>query len=101
MTTEEQKTRIGGIAADQLRTVIERIEKLTEEREAIAADIRDVFAEAKGNGLDVKAIREVIKLRKLDAATRDEQEHMLDTYRRALGMLPDLDDEADEESEVA
>jgi len=93
MTTEEQKTRIGGIAADQLRTVIERIEKLTEEREAIAADIRDVFAEAKGNGLDVKAIREVIKLRKLDAATRNEQEHMLDTYKLALGMATDVESE--------
>ena len=87
------RTRVGGIGADQLRSIIERIEKLEEEKAAIAADIRDVFAEAKGNGFDVKAIRQLLKLRKLDAAERDEQENILDTYRRALGMLPSLDDE--------
>jgi uncharacterized protein (UPF0335 family) len=88
-----QKIRAGGIAVEQLRSVIDRIEKLEEEKAALAADIRDVYAEAAGNGLDRKAIREVIKLRKLDASERDEQEHMLDTYRRALGMIPELDDE--------
>lgn len=105
MTAEvghNSKPRVGGIASEQLRSIIERVEKLEEEKAAIAADIRDVFAEAKGNGFDVKAMRTVIKLRKLDASERDEQEHMVDTYRRALGMLPELDEaEADEESEVA
>ncbi len=86
-------TRVGGIGADQLRSIIERVEKLEEEKAALAADIRDVLAEAKGNGFDVKAIRQLLKLRKLDAAERDEQENILDTYRRALGMLPSLDDE--------
>lgn len=84
-------TRVGGIATEQLRSIIERVEKLQEEKAAISADISDVFSEAKGNGFDTKAIRQVIKLRKLDASERDEQETILDTYRRALGMLPELD----------
>jgi uncharacterized protein (UPF0335 family) len=94
----KQKTRAGGVAADQLRSIIERIEKLEEEKSAIAADVRDVFAEAKGNGFDVKAIRTIIKLRKMDANERDEQETMVDTYRRALGMLPEMDDERELEA---
>ncbi|WP_088257026.1 DUF2312 domain-containing protein [Fimbriiglobus ruber] len=80
-------------SADQLRSVIERIEKLTEDKEAIAADIRDVYAESKGHGFDSKAIRQIIKLRKLDASERDEQESILDTYLRALGMAPELEDD--------
>lgn len=91
-----KKARVGGIAVDQLRTIIERIEKLEEEKAAIATDIKDVFAEAKGNGFDVKGIRAILKLRKIDASERDEQETILDTYRRALGMLPELDDEEDD-----
>ncbi len=87
------RTRVGGVAVDQLRAIVERIERLEEEKAAIGDDIRDVFAEAKGNGFDVKAIRQLLKLRKLDAAERDAQEGILDTYRRALGMLPSLDDE--------
>lgn len=77
---------VGGIAGDQLRSYIERIERLEEEKAALAADIRDVFAEAKGNGFDVKIMREVIKLRRLDKDDRDEQETVLDLYKRALGM---------------
>jgi uncharacterized protein (UPF0335 family) len=88
------KTRAGGLAVDQLRSIIERVEKLSEEKDAIAADIRDVFAEARGNGFDVKALRTIIKLRKLDVAERDEQEAVVDTYRRALGMAPELEDDA-------
>lgn len=76
-----------GIAVDQLRSIIERVEKLEEEKAAITADIRDVLAEAKGNGFDTKAIRAVIKMRKLDAQEREEQETILDTYLHALGML--------------
>ena len=88
-----KKTRVGGIAVDQLRSIIERIEKLEEEKTAIGTDIKDVFAEAKGNGFDVKALRSIVRLRKLDASEREEQETILDTYRRALGMLPELDED--------
>lgn len=89
----KQKTRAGGIAADQLRSIIDRIEKLEEEKAAIGADIRDVFAEAKGNGFDVKALRQILKIRKMDAHERDEQEAVLGTYLRALGMLPEAEEE--------
>lgn len=88
------KNRVGGVAVDQLKSIIGRVEKLEEEKTGISADIRDVFAEAKGNGFDVKAIRTIIKLRKMDAQEREEQETVLDTYRRALGMIPELEDEA-------
>ena len=86
--------KFGGIAADQLRSIIERVEKLEEEKSAIAADIREVFAEAKGNGYDIKALRQIIKIRKMEAAERQEQEAVLDTYLRALGMLPEMDEAA-------
>ena len=77
------------IAADHLRAFIERIERLEEEKAATAADIREVYAEAKSTGFDVKAIRAIIKERKVDPADRQEQEYVLDTYRHALGMLAD------------
>jgi uncharacterized protein (UPF0335 family) len=96
-----KKTRVGGISVDQLRSVVERVEKLEEEKAAIAADIRDVFLEARGNGYDVKALRAILKLRKMDAHERDEQETMVDTYRRALGMAPQLEMFNEEESEEA
>lgn len=87
-----------GLAVDQLRSIIERVEKLEEEKAGIAADISDVFAEAKGNGFDVKAIRTILKLRKQDEAERAEQETVLHTYMHALGMLdqPDLFDAQEE-----
>lgn len=88
-----KKTRAGGVAVDQLRSIISRVEKLEEEKAGISADIRDVFAEAKGNGFDVPAIRKILKLRKMDPSERDEAEHVLDTYCRALGMAPDLFDD--------
>ena len=87
-------TIVGGIAADQLRSIIERIERLEEEKAALAADVREVFAEAKGNGYDVKALRQIIKIRKMDASERQEQEAMLDVYMHALGMAPELDEAA-------
>ena len=87
-----KSTRVGGVAVDQLKSIIARIEKLEEEKSAIADDIKDVFAEAKGNGYDIKAIRQIIKLRKMDAQEREEEETILDTYLRALGMLPELDE---------
>ena len=74
-------------AKDQLRTIIERVERLEEEKKAIADDIRDVYAEAKGNGFDVKALRTVVRLRKQDKQEREEQEAILDTYLQALGMI--------------
>nr|DAP11413.1 MAG TPA: UPF0335 protein [Caudoviricetes sp.] len=77
-------TEIGGIAVDRLRSLIERIERLNEEKAALESDIRDIFAEAKSAGFDVKIMREIIKLRKQNAAERDEHETLLETYRRAL-----------------
>ena len=88
------QTQVGGVAVEQLSSIIQRVEKLEEEKAAIAADVKEVYAEAKGNGFDTKALRSVIRLRKLDAADREEQELMLDTYRRALGMIPELDEVA-------
>lgn len=79
-------TDVGGIAADRLRTIIERIERLEEEKKAMAGDIRDVYAEAKGAGFDVKVLRQIIRLRKLDHSDRKEQEEILDLYMRALDM---------------
>ena len=77
-------TEVGGIAVDRLRSLIERIERLEEEKKAIAGDIRDIFAEAKSAGFDVQVMREILKLRKMDAADRDEKELLLETYRKAL-----------------
>ena len=77
---------VGGIAADRLRSFVERIEKLEEERAAIGADIREVFSEAKGTGFDVKTLRQVIKLRKMEPADRQEQEALLELYARALNL---------------
>jgi uncharacterized protein (UPF0335 family) len=75
-----------GFAAEQLKAMVERIERLLEEKEGIASDIRDIFAEAKGNGFHGPTIRKIIALRKQDAAERDEADALLDTYKRALGM---------------
>jgi len=74
-------------AKDQLKAIVERIERLKEEKKTISDDIRDVYAEAKGNGFDVKALRTIVRLRKQDANERAEQETILDTYMQALGML--------------
>ena len=75
------------VAKDHLKAFVERIERLEEEKKALADDIRDVYAEAKANGFDVKALRQVVRLRKLDVEERKEQEAILDTYLQALGML--------------
>ena len=75
-----------GFAAGQLKSVVERIERLEEEKAALASDIREVYAEAKGNGFDTKIIRQVIRIRRLDNADRQEQEAVLDLYLSALGM---------------
>lgn len=86
MSEEEQKSDVGGIAADRLRSLIERIERLEEEKKGISSDIRDIFAEAKGAGFDVKTMRTILKLRKMNAADRDEQEFLIETYRKALDL---------------
>ncbi len=74
------------VAADELKAVIERIERLEEEKAALAGDIRDVYAEAKGNGFDTKIIRKIVALRKKDHAERQEEEAILELYMEALGM---------------
>ena len=80
---------IAGIAGDRLRSLIERIERLEEEKRTLAADIKEVYAEAKGNGFDAKIMRQLIRLRRMDKDDLDEQESLLDVYKRALGMLPE------------
>jgi uncharacterized protein (UPF0335 family) len=79
---------VGGIAGERLRSFVERIERLEEERRALGNDIKEVYAEAKGGGFDPKIMRQVIRLRRMDKDDLDEQETLLDVYRRALGMLP-------------
>jgi len=74
------------VASGQLRALIERIERLEEDKQAIADDIKDVYAEAKGSGFDTKAIRTIVRLRKKDQAEREEEETVLDLYKAALGM---------------
>lgn len=81
---DEKNNIIGDIDANRLRSIIERIERLEEEKTAITSDIRDIFAEAKSAGFDAKILRAVIKLRKMNAADRDEQEYLIETYRKAL-----------------
>ena len=76
----------GSIAADELRLLIERIERLEEEKKAMADDIRDVYAEAKARGYDAKAMRQVVRLRKMETHIRQEEEAILDTYKAALGL---------------
>ena len=75
----------GNVAADQLRLFIERIERLEEEKKAIADDIRDVYSEAKANGYDPRIMRMVVRLRKMESHTRQEQDAILETYRAAIG----------------
>ena len=77
---------VGGIAGDRLKSFIERIERLEEEKAALTSDVRDVYAEAKSSGFDVKILRQVIRLRKMDDPDRKEQEELIDLYMRALGM---------------
>lgn len=79
-----------GVAGEQLRAFIERIERMEEEKKAIADDIREIYAEAKGNGFDTKVLRQVVRIRKLDKAERMEQEAILDLYLHALGMAPEV-----------
>ena len=78
----------GGVAGERLKSFIERVERLEEEKRALSADIKEVYSEAKGAGFDVKTMREIVKIRRMDEEDLDEREALLDTYMRALGMLP-------------
>jgi len=82
---------VGDIAGAQLKSFIERIERLEEEKRALGEDIKEVYAEAKGTGFEPKIMRQILKIRKMDKDEHDEQESLLDIYKRALGMLPDAD----------
>lgn len=80
------ENEVGGIDSTRLNSLIERIERLEEEKKGISSDIRDIYAEAKGVGFDVKIMKVIIKLRKMNQADRDEQEFLLETYRKALNV---------------
>jgi uncharacterized protein (UPF0335 family) len=83
---DKPDAKTGGIAADRLRSLVERIERLEEERKALGSDIKDIYAEAKSAGFDVKVLRQLIRIRKQEPADVEEQETLLDVYRRAIGM---------------
>jgi uncharacterized protein (UPF0335 family) len=83
--SEHENTEVGGIAAERLRSIVERIERLEEEKKALSADIKDVYAEAKSTGFDVKVLRAVIRLRRQKPEEVEENEYLLVLYRRALG----------------
>jgi uncharacterized protein (UPF0335 family) len=76
----------GGIAADRLKSFIERIERLEEEKAGLSADIKEIYSEAKGAGFDTKVMRQIVRLRKMDTADRKEQQELLDLYSRAIGL---------------
>lgn len=84
----EPVSNVAGISGERLRSFIERVERLNEEKQTLAEDIKEVFAEAKGTGFDTRIMRLLIKIRKMDKDDLDEQEALLDTYKRAIGMRP-------------
>jgi uncharacterized protein (UPF0335 family) len=84
---KEEEAPSTSFAKDQLKSIIERIERLEEEKKTISDDIRDVYAESKGNGFDVKALRTIVRMRKQDPQERQEAETILETYMHALGMI--------------
>lgn len=86
VTVDREELKTGGIAADRLRSIVDRIERLHDERAAIGNDISDIYSEAKSAGFDIKALKELIQIRRKDAAEIEELDTLLDVYRRALGM---------------
>jgi len=82
----DNNPQIGGIAADALKQTIDRIERLEEEKKALAADIKDVYSQAKSQGFDTKIIRKIVSLRKIEASEREEAEQLLELYMAAIGM---------------
>ena len=79
---------VEGVAGDQLKSLIERIERLEEEKRALAADIKEVYAEARGSGFEPKIMRQIVRIRRRDQSDVDEEESLIELYKRALGMLP-------------
>lgn len=77
---------VGGVASERLKSFVDRIERLEEEKAALAGDIREIYSEAKGTGFDIKVLRQIIRLRKMDASDRSEMEELIDVYKRALEM---------------
>tara|TARA_Y100000588_G_scaffold185635_1_gene199497 strand:- start:170 stop:412 length:243 start_codon:yes stop_codon:yes gene_type:complete len=77
---------VGGVHAERLQSFIERVERLEEERTALSADIREVYSEAKAVGFDIRIMRQIVRLRKMNSSDRHEQEELLDLYKNALGM---------------
>ena len=82
----EGTNQIGGIAADALRLIVGRVERLECEKKALSEDVRDIYAQAKSQGFDPKILRQIIRLRKLDRTEREEAEQLLDLYLTAIGM---------------
>jgi len=87
MADDESNAQIGGIAAEALRQFVERIERLEEEKKALSADIKDVYGQAKSQGFDVKILRKIISLRKMEDQEREEVDQLLELYKAALGMV--------------
>ena len=85
---------VGGVAVERLKSFIERIERLEEEKRGLSGDIKEVYAEAKGTGFEPKIMRQIIKLRRMDKEEVDEEESLLDLYKRALGMIAEAGVEA-------
>jgi uncharacterized protein (UPF0335 family) len=83
---------VAGIAREALQSFVERIERLDDEKRALSEDIKEIYAQAKGSGFEPKIIRQIIKIRKTDKDKLDEEESLLELYKRALGMLPELGD---------
>lgn len=83
---ESQTKDVGGVAGARLKTLVERIERLEEEKSSIGSDIKDVYGEAKSTGFDVKTLRKLIRLRKMDEEKRREEDELLDLYRAAIGL---------------
>lgn len=83
---DQDELKTGGVAADRLRSIVDRIERLEEERKALGADIKDIFAEAKSAGFDIKSLKEVLRIRKMDRAAMEEMETLIDVYMHSLGM---------------
>jgi uncharacterized protein (UPF0335 family) len=86
MALDATELKPTNIAGDRLRSIVERIERLEEERKALGSDIKDIYAEAKSAGFDIKVLRQLIRIRKQEPAEIEEQETLLDVYRRAIGM---------------
>ena len=84
--SDDETKEVGGVSGQRLKAFIERIERLEEEKAALAEDIKDIFAEAKGTGFDVKIMRKVIRLRKMETEKRNEEDQLLELYKAAIGM---------------